>query len=397
MQWPPKQEHIGAWTAIGTVPSGAAVAVGLASGWSFVVVVLAILGVYLMVGPPLELWPWHQAEDLTRQVGRAGHSIKASGDIETDRTIEAGHGIEAGRDVRSPTQAHALLFPPSTAHRVGRGSMAFVNPLFGHYRIRQFARPLEYDERGCIFRVAIAPDCRPVCSELSTATKDAFRDALFRSSLEVWGCEQVGRQPATAFVNWERSEPNSGQVVTVKRDWGVSAHWQSTLSAKATLQLPAGPQFGPRPVLIVDVIERAAETGNHSHRLSLSLAALHGFLHILARTAVDEIASTTFPSICGQTASPILGPNYEISFGDRTLDGFVEIPSGFERPQGSCNNPGAEINTPEDSDAQDLAARDAVIRDGMQKIFRQNSYDKIEDEIASLPRPPGNATLRIHR
>jgi hypothetical protein len=389
MQWRPKQEHIGAWTAIGTVPSGAAVAVGLASGWSLVVVVLAILGVYLMVGPLLELWPWHQAEDLSRRVGiRAGHSIKASGDIETDRAIEAGHGIEAGGDIRSSTQAHALLFPPSTTHWVGRGSIDFVNPLFGHYRIRQSARPLEYDEVGCVFRVVIAPDCRPACSELSTATKDALQDALFRSSLEVWGCEQVGWHPATAFVNWERSDPNSGQVVTVKRDWGVSAHWQSTLSAKATLQLPAGPQFGPRPVLMLDVIERVADTGSHSHRLSLSLAALHGFLHVLARTAVDEIARTTFPSVCGQTATSILGPNYEISFGDRTLDGLVEIPSSFERPQGSCNNPGAEINTAEDSDARDLAARDAVIRDGMQKIFRQNGYDRIEDEIASLPGPP---------
>lgn len=106
------REHIGAWTAIGTVPSGAAVAVGLASGWSLVVVVLAILGVYLMVGPPLELWPWHQAEDL-RQVGiRAGHSIKAGGDIEPtwpSRQDTASRLAEASARLRRLTPCCSLL------------------------------------------------------------------------------------------------------------------------------------------------------------------------------------------------------------------------------------------------------------------------------------------------
>lgn len=159
---------------------------------------------------------------------------------------------------------------------------------------------------------------------------------------------------------------------------------------KATIQLPAGPQFGSRPVFTLDVIERATDTASQSSRLSLSLTAPHRLLHVLARTAVDEIARTTFPLVCGQNPSSILGPNYEISFGDRTLDELVEIPSSFERPRGPCNNPGAEINTPEDSDAQNLADRDAIIRDGMQKIFRQNGYDRIEDEIASLPGPLGS-------
>jgi hypothetical protein len=85
----------------------------------------------------------------------------------------------------------------------------------------------------------------------------------------------------------------------------------------------------------LDVIERAGDTASQSPRLSLSLTALHRLLHVLARTAVNEIAKTTFPLVCAQTASPVVGPNYEISFGDRSLDGLVEIPGSFERPQES--------------------------------------------------------------
>jgi len=86
----------------------------------------------------------------------------------------------------------------------------------------------------------------------------------------------------------------------------------------------------------------------------------------------------------------IAGPNYEISFGDRSLDKMVELPSTFERVVDAPSNPWAEINTPENTDPRDVAARDEVIRNGLEKLLRSNGYDEIEDEIARLPIPAPN-------
>jgi hypothetical protein len=111
------------------------------------------------------------------------------------------------------------------------------------------------------------------------------------------------------------------------------------------------------------------------------------FLHKLGIAAVDEIGSAVFPIVCMEDMPAIVGPNYEINFGDRTLDTTVDLPSSFERPANAVSNPWAEINTPEDSDPLNLTARDAVIRKGLEKILRSNEYDGIEDEIAKLPKP----------
>jgi hypothetical protein len=102
---------------------------------------------------------------------------------------------------------------------------------------------------------------------------------------------------------------------------------------------------------------------------------------------VDEIAATVFPLIYEDLAPPIIGPNYEIQFGDRGLDNFVQIPSSFTRPYGAQSLPWANINTPEDSDARDLDARDVVLHAGLESVFRSNEYDGIEHEIAKLSSP----------
>lgn len=366
--------------------SSAAVVVGVASVWWPVIAVLAVLGVYLMVAPLLRLGPWRQPDEHASATGiRAGHGITAGGDIEADADIEAGHGVKAGGNIRSSSKTSPLLFAQTARQKADRAQLGLVNPLVGHFRIRQFARPLEHDEQGCVFRVVVAPDCAPSNGELTTTIKDTFKDALSQSSLEAWAREQA--QQARASVDWLRSAPNTGRVATFKRDWSLSGHLGSAMSARATLELPSGPQFGHRPVLVLDIIERAAEAASDAPPLSLSLCALHRFLHTLAETAVDELGSIVFPDVCEQATPTILGPNYEIDFGDRALETVVEIPDSFERPQDACRTLGAAINTPEDSNPRDLDARDAVIRDGMQKVFRSNGYDRIETEIATLPVP----------
>jgi hypothetical protein len=104
-------------------------------------------------------------------------------------------------------------------------------------------------------------------------------------------------------------------------------------------------------------------------------------------TAIDEIGSTVFPLVCEETRPKILGPNFQINFGDRSLDTLVQIPDTFERPKDASSSPWAEIRTPEDRDPRDLVVRDTVIREGIQKILRSNGYDRIEDEIAKLKVP----------
>jgi hypothetical protein len=83
----------------------------------------------------------------------------------------------------------------------------------------------------------------------------------------------------------------------------------------------------------------------------------------------------------------ILGPNYQINFGDRSLETCVEIPESFDRPQDTPKIPWAEINTPVDHNSRDLVVRDSIIREGIQKVLRSNGYDRIEDAIAELPFP----------
>ncbi len=388
MHWPPTHEDRAAWSAVGGVVSSAAVVVGVASGWWPVVAALATVGISLMLVPLLRLGPWRQGETqaLPSPRVRAGHAIRSGGDIDAAGPIEAGHDIEAGGDIRSSPRADPLLAGVSQRN-TDLAALGIVNPLVGHFRIEQFAAPFERDERGCVFRVVIAPDCRPSGSELRTEIKDTLKDALARSSLETWGSSRVGENQATAPTGWLRSDPNSGQIATFKRHWGTSLDGGFVLWAKATLQLPPGFQFGRHVVFVLDVVEGTAGRDNRSSRLRLSLRQLHEFLHTLATTAIDEIGRAVFPLICEEPTPTILGPNYQINFGDRSLETCVEIPASFERPQDRQNIPWVEINTPGDRDSRDRVVRDTVIREGVQKALRNNGYDRIEDEIAKLPVP----------
>jgi hypothetical protein len=388
MHWRPTHEDRAAWSTVGGVLSSAAVVVGVASVWWPVVAALASIGVFFMLAPLLRLGPWRQGESqaLPPAGVRAGHAIRAGGDINATGPIQAGRNIEAGGNIRSSTRTDSLL--AAIAQRTtALAALGHVNPLVGRFRIEQFAAPLKHDEHGCVFRVVIAPDCGSAASELQTDTKDALKDALARSSLEIWGSSRGGENEAAASTGWLRTDPNSGQIVTFKRHWGSSLGGGFMLWGKATLQLPPAFQFGSRVVLVLDVVESTTGTNNQYSRLRLSLVQLHAFLHTLATTAIDEIGRAVFPLVCEETTPTILGPNYQINFGDRSLEACVEIPESFERPQGAQNIPWAEINTPEDRDSRDLVVRDTVIREGIQKTLRNNGYDRIEDEIAELPIP----------
>lgn len=211
--------------------------------------------------------------------------------------------------------------------------------------------------------------------------------AVAESSVEVWGRQQVGPRASTTSAGWRRSAPNTGQVATFKRDWGTSVRTGSSLRAQVTVALPVGPYSGPRPVLTLDVVELLDEAHRESLQPWMSLPELHKLLHILARTAVEEIGSVIFAEICEQPTPPMLGPNYEISFGQRKLETLALIPAAVHRPHDALATQGAEINSPEGTDACDLAARDTVIRNGLQKALRSNGYDHIEREIEGLQVP----------
>lgn len=319
---------------------------------------------------------------------KAGHGIRAGSTIEADGPIEAGHGIEADGHIRSSTPASSLRFPPTGESRSHLKALGLVNALQGHFRIRTYASPLDHNAKGCVFRVVVAPDCKPAVDQLKSPIKAALKKALNGSSLESWGRESSGLLRSEPPPEWTIAVPSSGVVSTFERDWGTSVTQGSLLSGRATLALPVGYQSGSRPVLVLDVIERAADSDASKRRILLSLSELHRFLHMLGKTAVDEIGAVVFPHVCDEQTPSLQGPNYEIQFGDRSLDTAVVIPSSFERPANAVSNPWAEINTPEGIDSRDVGTRDTVIRGGLDQILNSNEYHEFEDYIAKLPPPP---------
>jgi len=290
---------------------------------------------------------------------------------------------------QSPPPDDALF----AAHRrAGLAQLGLVNQLVGRFQISQFAAPLEHDQKGGVTRVVIAADCLPAKGELRSDTKRVLREALSRSSLERWVLDRVSQDQADPHPDWVLASPSSGQIATLKRDWGISTSGGSRLLGKATLQLPPGIMIGSRVVLVLDVVERPVDEDNEHLRLRLTLAELHELLHILATTAVDELSSAVFPLVCEEPSPPILGPNYELRFGDRSLTTTVQIPSGFTRPSTAQDMPWANISTPEGADARDLPSRDAVLRHGIESMLRQNEYDGIEAEIAQLSMPASSVS-----
>jgi hypothetical protein len=263
-------------------------------------------------------------------------------------------------------------------------SLGIANPLVSRVLIRQYASPLEHDEPGCVIRVAIAGEGEPSDAELSSATKDRLKEALGRSHLERWAAMHTTSQQANPAADWRQTRPNSGRIATFKRDWGVLEGTGSTLAGKVTLQLPPTLMLGSRVILLVDLVEQTASFGEDLQRLRLPLTDLYSLLHTLSQTAIDDLAATVLPLIYKGLLPPIIGPNYEIQFGDRTLEDLVRIPASFRRPEEAQSLGWANIDTPEDSDAQDVAARRVVLRRGLGSIFRSNEYDHIEDAIANL-------------
>lgn len=383
MHWRPKQEYPAAWSAIGVCLLGVMVTAAIASSLLTIFVPLACVAFYVCLAPLQHWWPWREiAEKTLRGSVTAGDSITAGRDIEAAGRVEAGQNVRAGGSIRVSGRPQSQQLVATGQQRLERLRLGLVNPLVGHFRIGQFASPIEDRKSGCVFRVVLAPDCPPGVRELTTTTKDAFRAALSRSSVEAWGQRHASNVCAAGA--WERANPNNGQIATFMREWGTSPGSSSVLWARATLQLPVGMYLGPRPILVLDVIEQHDEKSYGLPRLSMSLPGWYDFLRMLGRTIVDEIGQSVIPLVSQSDSPQLLGPNYEIAFGDRSLETLVEIPPNFEQPQDSYRHIGAEINTPATSDAVDVSERDLVIREGIQTILRNNGYDRIEDEVAKL-------------
>lgn len=341
-------------------------------------VALAIVGFYFTLAPLLHIWPWHQGDEPLPPTGiTAGHDITAGGDIDAHGTITAGHGVHAGGRIRSATPSDSSLLATMARRRADLTLLGKVNPLAGKYSIRQFAVPLEHDEKGCVIRVVVAADCRAADGELKSTTKDTLEDAPSRSSLETWVSEHTVDRQADTDVGWVRASPNTGQIATFKSDWGALGENGSLVRGKTTLQLPPGFRFGNRVVLVIDIIEQAVDEETESSRLRLTFPGLHGLLHNLGKTLVDEVGRAVFPLVCEDIAPPIVGPSYEIDFGDRSLDTLVQIPSGFTRPPSAHNYPWASIDTPEQDDSRDLASRDSVLRRGIEKVLRKTNTTEL--------------------
>jgi predicted nucleotide-binding protein len=281
--------------------------------------------------------------------------------------------------------AKATPAPKPVASEPGR--YGIVNSLVGKFRIRNHAASLEHNEKASGFRVVLASACRPISGELFSTTKKKLKDAVSQSALEVWGTENIGASQ-TLPDGWTRGSPSLGHTATFERIWGTVSSGGYVLSGRVTLQLPVGYMDGNHVTLLLDVVERAAQPDNLSLRLSLSLPELHELLHILAKSAIDDIGKAVFPLVCEDYEPMVIGPNYEIGFGDRSLNTLLTIPNSFEAPQHLYNIQSAEINTPEDSDQYDLTARDIVIRSGIEAILRSNEYDGFEDYVAKLSPPP---------
>lgn len=382
MRWRPTAEDKGPWSAVGIFVAGAALLTGLAGlSWPFVAGI-AVVGVYVMLAPLLRWPPWHDAGRPRVSTGGivAGHGITAGGDIDSAGPIRAGRGVRAGGRIRSGG-SDAMLAAMAT-RRADLAERGITNPLVNKVLIRQHATPLSHGEDGCVLRAVVAGAYPPSGAELTSPIKDALQTSLAASRVDKWMTAHCGGRPGT----WERVSPNSGRLATLKRDWGTIKGTGSTLKAQVTFQMPPHLMLGSCVLLIFDLIEQQADSDNdrQAARVQLSLEHVHCMLHMIAKSGVDEVAEAVFPLVYKDGVPPMYGPNYEIQFGDRTLENMVRMPSGFTRPRDARSNGWAEISTPEDSNPRDLAARNSVIRDGIEKVLRSNGYDGIEGDIAKL-------------
>jgi len=278
---------------------------------------------------------------------------------------------------------------PADHQRDALRRLGLVNELVSRYLISNYAVPLQHDETGCVIRTVVAANDPTGAAELTSDLKAAFTKVLGTSSLERWlvGMTTGANRRAVSTPSWVSISPNTGYITTRARGpVGASAFAGSVLSARATLQVPTGLRGGPTVLLIIDLMEQANPSQPNGPRLRLSLGDLHALVHDLARTAIDELADALCPVMLDRDAA-LVGPNFELSFGDRSVDDLVSIPDSFQRPSDAQSVPWANINTPEEDDARDPTVRDEVIREGLASMLRQNGYDGFESDIAGLPDP----------
>jgi hypothetical protein len=262
-----------------------------------------------------------------------------------------------------------------------------VNPLVTRHQISNFAPPLAHDELGSVIRIVLGASQPPEGARLDTPTKDKLRDALVRSSLEKWLVDETASDEP---VGWIKQSPNTEYNTIWKRPPVASINEGSQLSARCLFQLPVGLMAGPYVLLIIDVVEQGATSnveGTPPPRFRFTLPSLHSLLHTMARTAIEEVGAEVFPLIFAANQPVLLGPNFEISFGDRTLSDLVRLPQNFDRPSTAHDVPWAYINAPDGTNSRDVRGLDEVIRQGLASMLRQSEFDGIEGDIAALPIP----------
>ena len=264
-----------------------------------------------------------------------------------------------------------------------------VNALVNRHQISNFAPPLSHDEAGSVIRVVLGASHPPEGAQLDTMTKAKLREALERSSLERWLVDETVSEQSTGG-GWIKESPNTGHGTTLKRQPVLSINEGSMLSAKCLFQLPIGLMAGPYVLLVVDLVEQASSRegeGDAPPRFRFTLSSLHSMLHVLAKTTIDEVGAEVFPLIFGDRQPSLIGPNFEINFGDRTLSDLVRLSQNYDRPSTAYDTPWVYVNTPEETNAREVRQRDEVIRQGLASMLRQSEYDGIEGDIAALSLP----------
>jgi hypothetical protein len=325
-----------------------------------------------------------EREGLIEQYGRGSTNIvyvTGSGNtvaVDVDGSVTQGPSAREHQTTAEPGPTQDDPY----AHLLVRAGL--TNPLVGRHQISGFARPLEHDEKGSVIRVVLGATAEGQARELVTGTKEKLREAIRDSWLEGWFIAE-GHGLLRERPMWRKDRPNNGYTTTLIREPVANVGEGSILRGKCTLQLPVGLTSGPYVLIIIEVIEQAAEGADPRRRMAYTLGSLYSLLHTLAWTVIDDLGRAVFPLIFDWKAPSLVGPNFEIDFGDRALTEMILLPSHYERPAGAQDSPWANINTPVGTPLDDRQSLDAVIRTGLVSILRQNEFDGMEDDIAGLP------------
>jgi len=226
-----------------------------------------------------------------------------------------------------------------------------------------------------------------------------FEQALKVSSLERWLSARTSEQGAES---WQLVTPSNDWVVTAERQpASISGEWE--MYARAIAQLPRS-FGGVWPVVVVDVFVRpvrAEPLPDAQYRSELSplpppgparldLTAIHALLHMLAATAVDELAPLVFTPIIERSRRDrvlarlrrreglrLIGPNFHIRSKPHTLLEVLDMPAVKRRP-GAPNRTDLFIETPESLDPFDPNERDGVIHGGVRRFLMEHEYVDVD-------------------